>query len=134
MKCPSWKKKSFFGNTKKKCDFTSKYDLCDDCDTPKSWLTISLWLLIFGILKNLKIHLKRQKRVTFTKILFHYSTSKQNQFGWLVKNFPHDAWNRMAKKLNVQKKKNFSSFKINDSIPHFEVRTFARIWYAKLGP
>ena len=43
----------FWGSKKhQKRDFTSKCYLCDDCDTPKSWVAIRLRVLIFWILKK----------------------------------------------------------------------------------
>ena len=71
----------FWGSQKhQKCDFTSKYDPCDDCDTTKSWLTIRLRILIFGILKkSLKLDQKRKNVSFLLKCFFHYVETKPVQ-------------------------------------------------------
>ena len=68
----------FFRPTKQQTgDFTSKYDLCNDCDTPKSWLATSLRFLIFLILKkSWKFAEKRKNESFLLKCFFRYVESK----------------------------------------------------------
>ena len=61
----------FWGSKKhQKCDFTSKYGLCEDCDTPKSWLAIRLMFLIFWILKKSWKFAEKRKNESFLLIFF----------------------------------------------------------------
>ena len=63
-------KKELFLRSKKhqKCNFKSKYALCDDCDTLKSWLAISLRFLIFELLKKSLKFASEGKNVAFLLI------------------------------------------------------------------